>query len=154
MLPLDYRKVKHDHPDFVKLVKLLNQSLKITDGDLHEYYNQYNHTDTLDCVIVAYYNDEAIACGAFRSYDDYTVEIKRMYVVENQRGKGVASSLLRALELNAADFGFTSTVLETGVWMHDAIALYKKNGYQVIPNYDQYAGMDSSVCFGKSIHKI
>lgn len=154
MLPLRYEHVAFDHPDFVRLVSLLNASLAITDGDLHEYYNQYNNTDTLDKVIVAYYQQDAIACGAYRCYDDYTVEIKRMYVVEHQRGKGVASSMLKVLEQSAVDMGFNSTILETGVWMHDAIALYRKNGYSQIPNYDQYAGMDSSVCFGKSIFKL
>ncbi|WKZ38241.1 MAG: hypothetical protein QY332_09890 [Anaerolineales bacterium] len=33
----------------------------------------------------------------------------------------------------------------------EAIEFYKKNGYKVIPNYGQYAGVENSMCFEKSI---
>jgi len=42
-------------------------------------------------------------------------------------------------------------VLETGKKQIDAIALYTKNGYHIIPNYGQYAGVEYSLCFEKRI---
>jgi len=41
--------------------------------------------------------------------------------------------------------------LETGLRQPEAIALYNKSGYSVIPNYGQYAGKYNSLCFEKSV---
>ena len=49
--------------------------------------------------------------------------------------------------------GFEKCILETGKRQPDAIALYKKNGYNLIENYGQYIGMENSVCFEKLLKK-
>ncbi len=53
----------------------------------------------------------------------------------------------------ASELGYTSCVLETGKRQPEAIALYTKNGYKIIPNYEQYEGVENSVCFRKIISK-
>ncbi len=75
--------------DFQNLIYLLDQYLKIKDGAEHSFYAQYNKTDTIKNVIVYYEGDIPIGCGAFKEYDNKTVEIKRMFVAENNRGGGV-----------------------------------------------------------------
>jgi GNAT superfamily N-acetyltransferase len=65
------------------------------------------------------------------------------------RNKGIASLLLAELENWATELGHTRCILETGIRQTDAIALYKKNGYRVMDNYGQYAGVETSVCFEK-----
>ena len=42
-------------------------------------------------------------------------------------------------------------ILETGKRQAEAIRLYKKSGYDIIPNYGQYAGIENSVCFKKDL---
>jgi hypothetical protein len=42
--------------------------------------------------------------------------------------------------------------LETGKRQPEAIGLYKKNGYKLIPNYGQYAEVENSVCFEKELN--
>ena len=42
-------------------------------------------------------------------------------------------------------------MLETGQKQPEAIALYTKSGYRIIPNYGQYVGVESSVCFEKKL---
>ena len=74
-----------------------------------------------------------------------------MYTLPQQRGKGYASIILNELEVWATELGFTSAVLETGVKQPEAIALYKKNGYNRIDNYGQYAGVENSLCFEKEL---
>ena len=59
--------------DFINLVKDLDAFLKITDGDEHEFYNQYNAIDKLKHVVVAYHNNEAVGCGAFKQMKNDTV---------------------------------------------------------------------------------
>jgi GNAT superfamily N-acetyltransferase len=102
-------------------------------------------------VIVAYENEKPIGCGAMKELMVGTMEIKRMYVTPENRGKGIASQLLSALEDWAAELSFTQCMLETGIRQPEAISLYDKNGYKRIPNYGQYAGIENSLCFKKEI---
>jgi len=55
------------------------------------------------------------------------------------------------LEHWAVELGYKKCVLETGKRQPDAIALYTKQGYESIPNYGQYMGMENSVCFEKEL---
>ena len=41
--------------------------------------------------------------------------------------------------------------VETGKKQPEAIALYRKKGYEQIPNYGQYIGVENSVCFEKTL---
>jgi GNAT superfamily N-acetyltransferase len=56
---------------------------------------------------------------------------------------------LKALENWAREMSYSRCVLETGIRQPDAIALYKKNSYTLIPNYGQYIGVENSLCFEK-----
>jgi putative acetyltransferase len=138
--------------DFTTLIKALDLDLKIRDGDEHAFYAQYNKVAAINHVVVAYQNNEAIGCGAIKEYLPTTMEVKRMYVPVTQRGKGIASLILTELESWALQLGYQTCVLETGLKQPEAIALYKKNGYQIIENYGQYAGVENSVCFKKELN--
>ena len=139
------------NPDFIALVKLLDAELAIRDGDDHAFYDQFNKIDMIKNAVVVYENDRAIACGALKAFQPGAMEIKRMYTLPDHRGKGVASAILAELEHWAADLSYEKCVLETGINQPEAIALYKKNGYRQIPNYGQYAGVGTSLCFEKRL---
>ncbi len=140
-----------DNPDFQKLVIQLDAYLRILDGDDHLFYAQLNKTDSIKHVIVAYQNGEHVGCGAIRKYADDTVEVKRMYVLENQRSKGIASAILNELETWAKELNNKKCILETGKRQSEAINLYHKNGYTMIENYGKYKNMENSVCFEKGL---
>jgi putative acetyltransferase len=74
-----------------------------------------------------------------------------MYVPPGYRKKGIATTILAELENWARELSCTRCVLETGKRQPEAIGLYKRNGYRLIPNYGQYAGVENSVCFGKEL---
>ena len=74
-----------------------------------------------------------------------------MFVPAENRGKGFASIVLKELENWAKEIGYSKCILETGEDMTDAVGLYKKCGYKVIPNYGQYKDVVDSVCFEKEI---
>jgi hypothetical protein len=59
--------------------------------------------------------------------------------------------ILRELEQWAVELRFETCILETGTRQIEALKLYPKNGYKVVDNYGQYAGIENSVCFGKSL---
>jgi GNAT superfamily N-acetyltransferase len=76
-----------------------------------------------------------------------------MFVSEDERGKGMGVLIMRELETWADELGFENTVLETGYAQPEAIHLYKKQGYTVIPNYGPYIGNEEfSICMKKSLH--
>lgn len=74
-----------------------------------------------------------------------------MYTLPENRGKGIATKILTELEKWAAELSYQKCILETGKRQPDAIWLYQKNGYKVIPNYGKYLVMENSVCFEKEI---
>jgi len=138
-----------DDTDFISLVAFLDAELAIRDGDDHDFYNQYNSIAEIRYAIVAYDNNLPMGCGAIKQYNDHTMEVKRMYTHPKGRGKGIASSILDALEIWASELTFKRCILETGQAQPEAIALYRKQKYIQIPNYGQYKGVDNSLCFEK-----
>lgn len=139
------------NPDFAELVKHLDAELAVRDGEDHAFYAQFNKIAAIKYAVVAYENGQASACGAIREFDAGTMEVKRMYVLPEHRGKGFATKILAELEQWAAELSCNRCVLETGKNQPEAIALYDKNGYSRIPNYGQYEGVENSVCFEKRL---
>jgi len=141
------KRTNSDDLDFQELVKLLDLELQERDGEEHSFYAALNKTNTLNYVVVAYLQDEPIGCGALRAYSNDTMEVKRMFVPLHKRGQGIASTLLSALEIWCKELGIKKCILETGKNQPEAIALYKKNRYKIIPNFGKYEGVENSVCF-------
>ncbi len=140
-----------NNADFQSLVKLLDADLAIRDGAEHAFYDQYNKIVNIKHAMVCYLNDQPIGCGAFKEYDEHTVEIKRMYVKPDYRGKSIGLYILRELELWAAELEYPTTLLETGKKQPEAIRLYEKAGYTRIKNFGQYENVENSVCMRKDI---
>ena len=140
-----------ENKDFIALVNLLDAELAELDGDEHVFYAQLNKTNKIKTVIVAYQNDKPISCGAIREYSPTITEVKRMYTLPENRGKGIATKVLLELEKWAAELSYQKCILETGWRQPDAIRLYEKNGYKRISNYGKYAGIENSVCFEKEM---
>jgi putative acetyltransferase len=140
-----------NNKDFQELVKLLDADLRFRDGDDHAFYAQFNKIDTIKNALVAYVEQLPVACGAFKTFTDESVEIKRMFVHPNFRGMGIAQQILIELERWATELGYKTTVLETGQKQPEALHLYHKAGYHIIPNYGQYEGIENSICMQKML---
>jgi len=140
-----------NNQDFIELVKHLDVDLAERDGKDHAFYAQFNKIDKIKYAVVAYDNDQPVGCGAIREYAPKIMEVKRMYTSPASRGRGIASKVLDELEKWASELSYETCVLETGKKQPEAIGLYQKSGYSLIPNYGQYAGIENSVCFEKKI---
>ncbi len=138
--------------NFIELVKSLDADLQIRDGDDHPFFAQYNKLDNIKFAVVAYWNGVPAGCGAIKQYDNETMEVKRMFVNPELRGKGIAAKVLLDLENWAEELNFKKCILETGKKQPEAIILYQKNGYKSIPNFGQYQNVESSVCFEKILN--
>jgi putative acetyltransferase len=140
-----------DNSDFRELVALLDADLQIRDGAEHSFYAQFNKIDKIREVVVAYENEKAVGCGAFKEFSADAAEIKRMFVRPENRGRGIAGKILTELETWAKELNCSECVLETGVKQPEAIGLYQKSGYEKIPSYGQYLNVENSVCMRKLI---
>lgn len=136
-------------PDFIDLVRLLDAHIVVKDGDMSDYYAQFNTIEMIRYVLLAYDEGEAVGCGSVHAFDDKSMEVKRMYVKPKARGQGIASQVLKELENWTRELGFERSVLETGREFKEAVNLYTKWGYRLIPNYGPYIGIENSICFEK-----
>jgi putative acetyltransferase len=143
-----------ENGDFVQLVAQLDKLLADMDGRDHDFYNQYNKIYKIKHVVVAYSDELPVACGAIKEFDIETMEVKRMFTDANFRGKGLATKVLAELENWALELDYSKCILETGKRLPDAMRLYEKSGYRLIPNYGQYIQMENSICFEKKLFKI
>ncbi len=87
--------------------------------------------------LVGFDDDGRPVCGGgVKRLGPDVAEIKRMYVAEEARGRGLARELLVALEDAARGLGYARVRLDTGPRQPHAEALYRSAGYRDIPDYN------------------
>lgn len=152
--------VRYDHPD----------ALKLNDVVQDEYAERYGESDVTPLApemfdpphglyLLAYDDrDRPVATGGWRAqerngagYADGDAEIKRMFVVREARGLGLARRILAALEDSARAAGRVRMVLETGTRQPEAIALYVSAGYQPVTKFGHYRYHEDSRCYAKPL---
>jgi putative acetyltransferase len=141
----------NENKDFRGLIRELDLELHGNYGSLQTEYDKYNKVDLIDTVIIAYDHNVPIGCGCFKKYDETSVEIKRMFVKKEYRGKGISKMILHELENWAKEKKYSRSIFETGMKQIEAKGLYHKCGYSEIENYGQYAGNVNSVCMAKKL---
>ena len=147
------RRTNSNDKDFHYLVDKLNKYLLQQYGALQEFYSQFNKIDDIPNVVIVYVDNIPAGCGCFKRFDEDSVELKRMFVADKYRGKGVGKAVLNELELWAAELGNKEMLLEMGNRQPEAAILYKKQGYRITPNYGQYIGMEeTSICMRKELN--
>jgi putative acetyltransferase len=139
------------NPDFQLLIHALDEDLYKRNGEAQLVYRQYNQVDHINHVVLIYVDGNPVGCGCYKKFDDESVEMKRMFVLPEMRGKQLASKLLQELEKWAMEEGFYNAVLETGLRQVEAIRLYTVAGYILTENYGQYIGMEDSICYRKEL---
>ncbi len=140
-----------DNKVFRNLVNALDADLNIRNGDIQRQYDRYNKIDNIDHAVVIYVESDPVGCGCFKKFGECAVEIKRMFVLPEMRGKQLAARMLQELENWAIEEGFTASVLETGRRQVEAHHLYERAAYLLTENYGQYVGMEDSICYRKEL---
>jgi len=141
-----------DSPDAKRLIAALDDQLATRYAPSQMFGRNLKPEHLVDgqgLFLVARVDGRATGCGAVRRLDESTAEIKRMYVEPAFRGKGIARLILEQLESAARNLGVRRLVLETGVHQHEAIRLYRRDGFTVLPCWGGYAGSATSLCFEK-----
>ncbi len=148
-MPVEFIRTTSVDTDFRNMVNALDDDLNQRNGDVQRQYDQYNKIDKIKHAMVIYVDDLPVGCGCFKPFDSKTVEMKRMFVKPEMRGRQLAARLLKELETWAIEEGNTGAVLETGVRQVEAQRLYTIAGYSKTENYGQYIGMEDSLCYRK-----
>jgi len=92
----------------------------------------------------------ALGCVAMVDCGDY-VEVKRLYVPTEGRGRGIARLLMEALETRAAGSGKGAVMLETGDALKPAVGLYSALGYRVRGPFGDYPEHPASLFMEKRL---
>lgn len=152
MSDLDLREEPYDGPVAQQLIDAVQQ----------EYVVRYGSPDTTPVepnefarpdgrFVVGYLDTAAVAMGGVRRIDSDTVEIKRMYVVPEVRGRGLSRVVLTHLESLARELGATRILLETGQQQPEAMRLYETSGYERVDGFGHYRCEPDSVSYGKTL---
>lgn len=159
MSGMQIRPVPFDHPDAMKLNDRvqLEYTERYGDGDLTPM-DPAHFVPPNGLFLIAYEDELPVATGGWRAqerseenYRDGDAEIKRMYVVPEARGRGLARRILRLLEDSAREAGRVRMVLETGLKQPEAITLYTSCGYTPTEKFGVYRFEDLSRCFAKPL---
>ena len=150
---MDFIRTDGKNKDFIENCRLLDLDLDRRVGKQikRDKYKQYNQLDEIQEAIVVYENNQAIGGGAIRRYDDENIELKRVFVHPEYQGRGIGSKLVSLLIEWARELGYQRIILETGELLAESCAVYKKLGFEVIPNYGPYANMPESLCMAKDL---
>ena len=145
------KRTQSESKDFSYLIAQLDNDLNGRYHREQSKYDQYNKVDSIATVIVAFDEEKPVGCGCFKEYDNDTVEMKRMFVTPDYRGRRISKQVLGELEAWAKELGYSKAVLETGSGQPEAIGLYTRCGYERIENYGQYKDFPNSLCFEKKL---
>lgn len=153
--------LRYDHPDARKLeaeVQLEYAERYGDEGDVTPLAPEMFEPPRGLFLVVYDQEGRPVATGGWRSqerndegYSDGDAEIKRMYVVTEARGQGLARRVLAALEEDARAAGRTRMVLETGTQQPEAIALYTSSGYTPAAKFGLYRHEPLSRCYAKTL---
>jgi len=147
-------RIKQVDPTRAEVIELIHQ---LDEYQESMYPPESNHLDSIaelskPNVIfhAAYADSEICGIGAVKVLNDYG-EIKRLYVPEKHRGKGIAKEIVKELENCLVNRSIFTARLETGIHQHEAIDLYKKRGYSEIAPFGDYTEDPLSVFMEKKI---
>ncbi|WBO68963.1 GNAT family N-acetyltransferase [Streptomyces camelliae] len=143
--------VAADDPRILRLVRDLDADLAARYPDEPCTGGAHIHPEIR--FLLAEVDGRPVGCCAVQPFPspDTAAELKRMYVVPQARGQGIAARLLAEAEHTAATLGHPEVRLETAVHQPEAIALYTRAGYTPIPNYPPYQDKTLSRCYAKPL---
>ena len=146
-----------NNKDFIENCQLLDIDLDRRVGKeiQRDKYKKYNQLDEIKEIIVIYVDGKPAGAGAIREYQYSDIsdaaELKRIFVREEYREKGLGTKLVFELIKWAEELGYKRIILETGKLLQEAYHVYQKAGFEKIENYGPYISMTESLCMMKEL---
>ena len=153
------RQVPYEHPDVVSLEAAAQQFYVQLYGSPDETpFATADFSPPRGAFFVGYLNGAPVAMGGWRfrtpgvpHVAQRPAEIRRMFVHELVRGRGLARMVLAALEASAAAAGADWMLLETGSPQVAAVSLYRSSGYVDVERFGYYAASDQALNLGRRL---
>ena len=153
------QQVPYEHPDVATLEAAAQRFyVQIYGGPDDTPYATADFSPPHGAFFVGYLNGEAVAMGGWRFRTPGVprvarrpAEIRRMFVREGVRGRGLGRLVLAALETSAAAAGADWLLLETGQPQVAAIGLYRSSGYIDVERFGYYAASETALNLGRPL---
>lgn len=139
---LEFRDADVDHGPGAVLAQAMREEIAVLydglelDGEEMPRAGPAELSPPAGAFLVGWLGSRAVCCGGVKRLDRWACEIKRMYVVPEERGRGVARALLHALEQRARELGYTIARLDTGPRQPGALGLYVSEGYRAVADFN------------------
>lgn len=114
-------------------------------GEDQKYYTRYSEREDLACVWLARSGQAPAGCVAYRSKSDGVGEVKRLYVREAYRGRGIGKALLKKVERHAREQGCHTLFLDTRITLEPAVSIYRALGYRIVFQQGLYIRMEKKI---------
>jgi len=136
---------KKDHAQVVDLFIRINREL--APAGMREQFERYVQTAIRDEIgrlhevfaeekrnafWVVEAGDELIGMFGIECRGNESTELRRMYLDQRHRGRGIAQRMIEWAEKRARELGFAKLILSTAEVQKAAIAFYKKSGYGLV----------------------
>ena len=108
------------------------------------------HPEEMTATVGAFDGEQLVGHAALRPFED-ALEVKRVIVLPEYRGRGISKRIMSELETIARERGVGRLILQTGDRQVEAIALYEGIGYRPIDRFGLYEPVPFFLCFGKSL---
>lgn len=114
-------------------------------GDDKGYYTRYSENENIGNVWVAYCDNLPIGCIAYRKKVDGIGEVKRLFIRDEYRGKGISKELLKTVECYAGEQDCHTLFLDTRITLEPAVSIYRSFGFNVIFQQGLYIQMEKKI---------
>lgn len=114
-------------------------------GDDKKYYTRYSENENIENVWVVVVDDIPAGCIAYRKKDEGVGEVKRMFIKEEYRGRGIAKELLKTVENHAREQGCHTLFLDTRITLEPAVSLYRAFGFDIVFQQGLYIQMEKEI---------
>lgn len=156
---LRIERVPITHPDADLLIEGVQAEYVVRYGGRDDTPLETTYFDLPDgSFFVGYRDDRPVTMGGWRMRSDVTrlgstrsAEVKRMYVVPDARGHGLARRMLAHLEATSRAAGADVMILETGTAQPEAMALYASAGYEAVESFGWYKDQPKNRCYGRRL---
>ena len=132
--------LRADHPHARLLLEAYFEELRQRLGEFDEARSVSASTEEMappaGIFLVLCDEQRPVACGGLKDLGDGTGEIKRMFVAQDARRRGLGRRVLEALEARARLRGLRRLVLDTASPLTEAASLYLSAGYRQVEAYN------------------
>ena len=108
-------------------------------------YTRYSENENIENVWVVYSDNFPIGCIAYRKKADGVGEVKRLYIRNEYRGKGISKALLKTVECYAKEQGCNTLFLDTRITLEPAVSIYRSYGFNIVFQQGLYIQMEKKI---------